>query len=210
MQPGPDPRLQTSLSYRVPRLAVFRLRNNDDSVSGALEHRSVDFHPDLIQQLGALTDAVDEPGTDLQAILGVLTDDLAKAVPSILGLDMTLATVGTRVTLTTMNADLAGAVRASLQLPLVDLGALDPAGTVTFYASTAGAFAALAADTRETYHLDGQVRLDQHLTPTTTRPGMTGLTELDRIKQAIGILIDQGHTPDQADAELRRRAGDGE
>ena len=44
----------------------------------------------LSQQLGDLTLTLDDPGTDLKAILDVLCDDLTAAVPSFLGLTMTL------------------------------------------------------------------------------------------------------------------------
>ena len=36
----------------------------------------MDFPRALSRQLSALTDALDDPGTDLQAVLAVLVDDL--------------------------------------------------------------------------------------------------------------------------------------
>jgi hypothetical protein len=36
--------------------------------------------------------------------------------------------------------------------------------------------------------------------------GVTGLDDLSTINRAAGILIDQGHEPDQAHAALRRHA----
>ena len=44
----------------------------------------------LTQQLGDLTITLDDPGTDLKAMLDVLSDDLTAAVPSYLGLTLTL------------------------------------------------------------------------------------------------------------------------
>ena len=46
----------------------------------------MNFPASLSQQLSDLTDALDDPGTDLQAILALLVDDLTAAVPSFLGL----------------------------------------------------------------------------------------------------------------------------
>ena len=44
----------------------------------------MEFPASLRAQLSELTDALDDPGTDLQAILDVLIDDLTLAVPSFL------------------------------------------------------------------------------------------------------------------------------
>ena len=56
----------------------------------------MEFPASLSAQLSELTDALDDPGTDLQAILAVLIDDVTAAVPSFLGLIMTLRLAGNR------------------------------------------------------------------------------------------------------------------
>src|SRR6476661_7547300 len=63
----------------------------------------MEFPASLSAQLSELTDALDDPGTDLQAILDVLIDDLTLAVPSFLGLTMTLRLAGAPVTLTAVD-----------------------------------------------------------------------------------------------------------
>ena len=53
----------------------------------------------MITQLAALTETLDEPGADLQAMLQLLIDDLTQAVPSLLGLTLTVTRGGVPVTL---------------------------------------------------------------------------------------------------------------
>jgi hypothetical protein len=46
--------------------------------------------------------------------------------------------------------------------------------------------------------------LDADLPPPTTMSGLIGLDELSTVNRAVGILVDQGHHPNQAHATLRR------
>ena len=161
----------------------------------------------LSGQLSALTDALDDPGTDLQAVLAVLVDDLTVAVPSFLGLTMTLRLGGDPVTLTSIDGGRVTTAGASLQLPLDPLAGAGPDSVVVFYAGSPGAFVDMATDTRRAYGLDGQVVVDGHLAvPAIGVPGLSGLNDLTVVNRAIGVLIDQGHHPDQAHDELLRRA----
>ena len=94
-------------------------------------------------------------------------------------------------------------------LPLDALGVTGPGGTVVFYAARPGAFVDLAADTSFAYSLDGHVRLDEHLPSPdhpTGPPGVSGHTELSTINQAIGALLDRGHTTTEARGVLQRLA----
>jgi hypothetical protein len=61
----------------------------------------------VTEQLGALTAALDDPGTDLHTILDVLADDLSAAVSTFRGLTMTLQQDALPVTLTAIRPDLA-------------------------------------------------------------------------------------------------------
>ncbi|HEY4991337.1 MAG TPA: hypothetical protein VII33_04565, partial [Nakamurella sp.] len=163
----------------------------------------------LSRQLAALTDSVDEPGTDLQAVLVGLADDLMAAVPSFLGLRMTLRLVGCPITVTTIAPGPAAAAGASLQFPLDQLAGAGPDGTVVLYAAQAGAFVDLAADTRRAHRLDGRAVVDGHLTTTDNPgapgpPGVSGFDELSVVNRAIGLLIDRGRLPDEAHEELLR------
>lgn len=177
----------------------------------------MDIPHDLITYLTELTDALDENGSDLPAILSVLVDDLITAVPSFLGLTMTLpqqtlpqrgtpATGATAVTLNFLPPARAGEVGATLLVPMPAIGISAPGGTVVFYAARPGAFVDLAADTRFTYGLDGQVQLDEHL-PTLDRPSdSAGYPQTSTINQAVGVLLDHGHTPEVARFILHNRA----
>ena len=98
----------------------------------------------------------------------------------------------------------------------------DGDSTITFYAATPGAFVDLAADLE--YALDRpkhqrfgsdppqvgpddhRVSVDRHLVPVSVVSGLFGLAELSVISMAVGALIDRGHRPEDAPAELRRRA----
>jgi hypothetical protein len=162
----------------------------------------------LTEQLGTLTAALVDPVTDLHAILDVLLDDLHGAVSSFLGLTVTMQSEWFPVTLTAIDPDPARTARTSLALSLGRPGGARPGDKIVWYAGRPGAFVDLAADL-ERVPSDGGVVLDGHLpaTPGPPRePGITGLAELSVINQAIGVLITRGHTPDQAKAELRRRA----
>ena len=177
-----------------------------------LEHFPVDIPDDLIAPLAELTGALGEVGTDRQAMLAVLIDDLVTAVPSFLGLTMTIPQTGNDaagVTLNFLPPELAEAVGTTLLVPLDALGVSGPGGTVVFYAARPGAFVDLAADTRVAYGLDGQVTLDQHL-PSPDIPavpsGMSGHTQTSTINQAIGVLLGRGHTPTEARRVLHHRA----
>jgi len=170
--------------------------------------------PHEFPYLAELSAALGDPGDDLPAVLEVLVDDLMTAVPSFLGLSITLfpgedaAQDTTGVTLDFLPPSLFGAVRTSLLVPLGAQGGAGPGGTVVFYAGRAGAFVDLAADTRSACHLGGQVTLDQHLPSAGTvgTSGTFGPTEAGIINRAIGVLIGRGRTPEEARRILHRRA----
>lgn len=166
---------------------------------------------ELVQGLALLSVALDDPVTDLEAVLSVLSDDLTAAVPSYLGLTVTLHVDDNALVLSTLEADDPVEVRASLLLPLLPLGATTTPGSVGFYGSAAGAFIDLADDARWIFQLDGQSLLDGYLPSTAEladRPGIRGLAGLIDINQAVGVLIEDGHTPPEAETALRKRAAD--
>ena len=163
-------------------------------------------------QLDTLTAALDDPGTDLHAILDVLLDDLSGAVSSFLGLRMTLQSDWCPVTLMTVDPGLAFSAGASVALPLGPSTHGGGGGTVVLYAGHPGAFVDLAADLERVPGPGGGVVLDADLPGMSASPqraGITGLAELGVVNRAIGVLIARGHTPVEARAELRRRAGVG-
>ncbi len=162
--------------------------------------------PALVEGLTLLSDALDDPITDLQAVLSVLTDDLAAAIPSYLGLTVTLHVQDDSVIVSTLDAGPED-VRASLLLPLSPSGSSEVTGSVAFYSGTGGAFIDLADDAKWIFNLDGPPVLDAHLPVARSDPGgIRGLTALSDLNQAIGVLVEDGHTPHDAHTELRRRA----
>lgn len=52
----------------------------------------------------------------------------------------------------------------------------------------------------------GVIVLDADLPPHTVVSQLTGLREVSTINRAVGVLIDRGHNPDDADAALHRHA----
>ncbi|HEX5905926.1 MAG TPA: hypothetical protein VFY56_02840 [Propionibacteriaceae bacterium] len=166
----------------------------------------------------ALDDALD-------ASLAALTADIEAAVPSYLGIQLTIRQNGQPVTLTRIAPH--RTATTSLQIPLTVLGPrFDPDSRVTFYAAAAGAFVDLAADLSYALHVptstdrstdgsDGEDRrhrpvdgdrgitLDADAPPSALVSGVSGLSELSTINRAIGVLIDHGHHPDRVGDILR-------
>jgi hypothetical protein len=130
----------------------------------------MDVPASLSQQLSDLTDALDDPGIDRQAVLAALVRRLSAAIPSFVGLTMTLRVAGEPVTLTAIEPEDLRRARSSLQLPLDPLAGAGPDSAVVFYARDVGAFADLAAETGRLHGTDGQVLLDGQLPPAPTDP----------------------------------------
>ncbi len=143
----------------------------------------------LLAQLDSLSAGFDGDGTDLHAILEVLIDDLAEAVPSFTGLTATMRVNGVAVTFTALAPHAQSTSRASMLLPTADG---DSGHSLVFYATSPGAFAELAADARAASGLDGRIVVDGHLPPPAHSDG---LEEMAEINQAIGVLIEAGYGP---------------
>ena len=167
--------------------------------------------------------------------LVALVADLRAAIPSYRGLYLTIVEHGYPVSLAAFpSTDDVRSIITSLRVPFAALGPeVDAESRVVFYAASPGAFVDLAADlgyalqtpTATPDHSAGPaggsdgdgrpgligdgrgpIALDADLPPPTLLSGLTGLDELVTINRAAGILIDQGHHPDQAHAALRRQA----
>jgi hypothetical protein len=160
----------------------------------------------LPDDLDALTEALDDPVLDLEAVLSVLTDDLLTAIPSYLGMSITVIIDGSPCTLNSSAESMRLRAMSSLWLPLDPLGAGGHGGHVVFYARDTGAFDDLADDARWMFSRDGQAVVDRHLTAATGigPEGIHGLAEFSDINQALGVLSAMGHA--SAHAELYRRA----
>ncbi|MEO8888142.1 MAG: ANTAR domain-containing protein [Jatrophihabitantaceae bacterium] len=164
---------------------------------------------DLSAALGGdLTALSRATGVDQHRALAQLSHGLQVAVPSYLGLAITIVTSGQPVTLAA-NREKATEVidvRASLHFSLALLTTSDPMSTLTVYAGRAGAFVDLAADLGWLVTPAGtDVQLDRHLS---VRPadGDPTLADFSSVNQAAGVLIAAGFGVADAYAELRARA----
>lgn len=166
--------------------------------------------PDALRQhLDSLTTYLDTPGVDLNAILDVLLDDITEAVPSFLGLELTITVGGASSTITTLPAHVAPDARTSLMLPLTHLtdGAA-PDDSLILFAGEPHSFMDLARVVRVRLDLDDVNLLDRHL-PTGAQDGGTTADESlghRLINVGIGVLMDRGFPPERAAQELARRA----
>ena len=202
---------------------------DDRRADPLLRSASVDLSASLISQLHELTLSLDGDDHAMDGSLVALMVDLELAVPSYCGLQLTITQHGFPVVLTAF-AEFDGTVATSLRLPLSLLNpVLEVPSQVVFYARTPGALVDLAADL--TYALrgagatdgapsDGHVgiglrRIDGHrsaivldadLPPSTRVSGLYGLADLSTINRAVGVLIANGHHPDDAHDTLRQQA----
>lgn len=127
----------------------------------------------------------------------------AAGVGSYLGLCVTVTGSDTTVQSNTMSHDVE-VVGSSVKIPTPTIDdARLPVVSVVLYAATPGAFTDLAADLVWLTGTDQtEFRLDQDLTPPPAAAGANTLTLTSTINQAIGMLIGQGHTPEQAAQHL--------
>lgn len=152
----------------------------------------------LAADLAMLTEALAEPGTDIEQTLHRLALDIAAVTTSFAGLTAAVDVGEVPTTITTLVDSVAPAeVVTSLRIPVSDRAHL------VLYASRAGAFVDLAADLGWlTGQPAGAFVLDADV------PGLAALLAVDgvgddrAIDQASGVLIAAGHTPEEADARL--------
>ncbi len=154
--------------------------------------------------LAELTVALDEPGVDLGSALDALIAELTEAIPSFLGLSLTLRAPGGPVTVATFNGSSPPGAQSSLALPIDLARPRAPLPRAVFYAAAPGVFTDLATGVRERFGLDGQVRLDDDLSDP-TKDGRT-IGDARAMSRALGALLDQGHPLSDAEAELQLRA----
>jgi hypothetical protein len=190
----------------------------------------VDLSTGLISQLQELTVSIGGDDHVVDLSLAALMVDLEVAVPSYCGLQLTITQHGFPVVLTTFAEFEGNVATTSLRLPLSLLDSvLEVDSQVVFYARTPGAFVDLAADLtfalRATGTADGapsdghegdglrqidshrnSIELDADLPPGTRVSGLSGLADLSTINRAVGVLIADGHHPDNAHDTLRRQA----
>ena len=175
-----------------------------------------------LHELAFSIDADDDTLTDA---LARLVTHLRRSALSYTGLQLTIVSDGSPVTLTHhvgANAPPATSLRVAWAALVPES---DGDSHVIFYAARPGAFVDLAADlsyalgiptgSPRSPPVDGAanahedraaIELDGDLALETPRSGLTGLAELSTINRAVGFLIGQGHLPEHAHEILRRGA----
>jgi len=169
----------------------------------------------LAADLDILTAALDEPGADVLHTLHQLSVDAQAAVPTYLGLSVTVDGSDPPFTFTTLEDGMAADVRTSLWLTLPGVGVgvgvgdgrVSPSVALILYAGTPGTFVDLTADLAWlTGRPASDFALDQHLCGPARPDTGTYLRTASVINQAIGVLIGRGYTPERAHRELDTQA----
>lgn len=163
----------------------------------------------LAADLGILTAALDEPGADVLHSLHQLGVDAQAAVPTCLGLRITVDGSDPPFTFTIFEEGAADGVRTSLRLTLPGVGDgwASPSVALILYARTPGTFVDLAADLAWlTGRPPSDFALDQHLSAPAGSDAGTSLRAASVINQAIGVLIGRGYTTRQAHSKLDTQA----
>ena len=156
------------------------------------------FSPTVAAELAWLSEALDQPGVDLTQGLRQLSDAVALAVESYLGMTVRISVVRETINLTTLQEDIRPIeIVSSLMLSPADARrAGEPTIALVLYAGQVGAFNALAADvTRQPHMSPLDLVLDQHLA---VPAEAGGLARVAVISQAIGVLLARGLSPEQA------------
>jgi hypothetical protein len=159
----------------------------------------------LLAELTALSAESTDPAFDLPGLVQALQDALLAAVPSGLGLSITIRVGLPAVTVTTLEGT--ATVESSLRVPLPSPLSESGSTVVVFYAGIPGALVDLAADLQWALHLPAEAMLlDQNLTPASGANPIAGLSEMSVVHRALGALLAQGRTPEAAAAVLRTSA----
>ncbi|MGS0686752.1 hypothetical protein ACVBEQ_16675 [Nakamurella sp. GG22] len=116
--------------------------------------------PALVNDLTTLGDALDDPGTNLGAVCGVLNEGFAAAMPYYLGMTVMVHLDDNPLVINSVDPRCREAIRASLRLSLLPLGTATTTGSVSFYSGAPGEFVDLADDVRWIFNLDGRPVLD--------------------------------------------------
>jgi hypothetical protein len=179
----------------------------------------------LLTHLRELSSSLDGHNEALSVSLRRLVSCLRAATPSYTGLELRLVSHGWPVTLTEYSdEDVPAATSLRLDLALVLTG-LDRRSSIVFYAAAPGALVDLAADlgyvlgvagpgaafphSTGTAAYEGErvaIELDGDLPPASRHSGLVGMAEFSTINRAVGLLIGQGHSAEEARAILHRGA----
>ena len=165
---------------------------------------------ELSTELAAQLSTLGSSAVQLPDAVEELHGMLLAAVPSALGLSVTVHISEIDLTMTTVSEGVRP--QTSLGVPLSMWGGFEAGSEVVLYASTAGSLVDLAAELSWALGLnitwtgqpgDHMLVVDQHVTPV---PGMSGMDDLAAVNQAVGVLLSRGSTYDIAVDDLQRAA----
>jgi hypothetical protein len=164
----------------------------------------VRFDATTVAALTTLTEALDEPGTDIVETVSRLGDVVAAAVPTFMALSFRTGSGDAQIDFTGRSDAHQGSsgIRTSLLIPLPDRGddgfPAEPETALVLYAGRPGAFVDVAADIS---WLTGRpldsFRIDEHLGPAGDEESPP-LREGSTVNQAVGVLLDRGFTMEAA------------
>ena len=162
----------------------------------------------LAADLAVLAEALDDSASDLAGSLRQLVADIGLAVRSYVGLTFILNNDEQPVNFTVLEPGVTAAdVVSSVLVPLSLIVGSGPEVILVCYSRQPGAFIDLAADLA---WLSGRgladLVLDQHLSVAFEPRSGGSLIAAAAINQALGVLIGQGRTPEQARRELEATA----
>lgn len=162
----------------------------------------------LAADLAVLTEALDDSAFDLAGCLRQLVADIRFAVPAYVGLTLTLNDNERPVSFTLLEPDITATdVATSVLVPLSLMVGGGSETALLCYARQPGAFVDLAADLAWLSGLAlADFVMDEHLSLAFEPRTGESLIAASAINQAVGVLIGQGHTPDEARRRLEERA----
>lgn len=166
----------------------------------------------VLAELALLSEVLDSSAFDISVSLSVLVAVVTDSLPSFIGLTILVGDSETPVEITTVeDAEQAARIRTSLRFPVRGEGPVehrsDFSGVLIIYAAIPGALVDLAADLAWlTGRPLSEAHLDEDLRGPASRSHAGTLARLSATNQAVGVLLGEGLTVEEALAELDARA----
>jgi hypothetical protein len=170
--------------------------------------------PVLLEDLALLTEALDGSAVDIGVTVSLLMSDAARAVPSYVALSIRMSLLDMQTEVTTLEDDEQVArVKSSLRFRLPGRSSPGligrPSIDIVLLASRSGAFVDLAADLAwltqqplDEFVLDADLPESRPLAPNVSLRGLSS------INQAIGVLMSEGSSPEEASRMLDELAAE--